>query len=70
MDGAVRVAASAAAVDARYSVAAIADYSGDGRADVLWQDGQTLWIWRAETAGGFSVHFVDAYPQGGWVIAR
>ena len=64
------VGATGTSVDARYSVAAIADYSGDGRADVLWQDGQTLWIWRAEPQGGFSVQFVDQYPQGGWVIAR
>lgn len=70
MDGATRVAATGASVDARYSVAALADYTGDGRADVLWQDGSTIWMWQAEANGGFSVRFVDQYPQGGWQIAR
>lgn len=69
MRGAARVGVGSRGVGAQYRVAAIADFSGDGRSDILWEDGTTVWLWRAEAAGGFSVHFVDQYPAGGWSIA-
>lgn len=69
MKGELRQAVGSMGVAAQYRVAAIADFSGDGRSDVLWEDGVTLWLWRAEGAGGFSIHRVDNYPAGDWKIA-
>jgi hypothetical protein len=60
------------AIASQYRVAAIGDYNGDGRSDVFWRDTAktTLWIWRAEPAGGFAIDYVGAYPPAGWEIVN
>lgn len=57
------------AVGYQYWVAGRGDFDGDGRSDVLWDDGSSLWIWHSEPAGGFSVKFLSKHPAGGWRVA-
>lgn len=60
---------SGKAVADQYFVAGRGDFDGDGRSDILWDDGASLWIWHSEAAGGFTVKFLAKHPAGGWAVA-
>ncbi|MBS0381715.1 MAG: VCBS repeat-containing protein [Proteobacteria bacterium] len=50
-----------------YSVAAIGDFNGDGRIDVMWtSSANDLYLWNS-TGVGFNGHYVGTYPAG-WSI--
>jgi hypothetical protein len=70
MNGATWQHGGSSFIPAQYKVAGVGDLDGDHRADIVWQDGATLWVWRSEPAGGFSIHYVTQYPAGGWTIAH
>ncbi|MFX6605373.1 VCBS repeat-containing protein, partial [Acinetobacter baumannii] len=42
----------------------MADYSGDGRADVLLANTQELWMLIATAGGSFTNQYVAPYPAG------
>lgn len=46
-----------------FHVAAIGDFNGDGKADILWTDGASLLMWLG-TGSGFTQQKVDNYPSG------
>jgi hypothetical protein len=46
-----------------YHEAAIGDFNGDGRADILWTDGNSLVLWTSTTSG-FIQQSVGTYPSG------
>ena len=68
MNGSVPSYAGSMSVPAQYHVAGMGDFDGDGRGDILWEDGATIWLWRNE-GNGFSVQFVANHPGNGWEIA-
>lgn len=68
MNGASRGAVGSDFIAGQYRVAATGDFNGDGRTDLVWRDQTKLWLWQAEPAGGFSIHFIADYPAGGWQV--
>lgn len=70
MDGAVisQTVDTGLSAPLAYQVAAIADYNGDAKADVLWtSSARDLWLWTG-TGSSFNAGFVASYPNN-WVPA-
>lgn len=51
------------AMSPSYHEAAIGDFDGDGKTDILWTNGTSLVMWRS-TGSGFTQAAVDNYPAG------
>jgi hypothetical protein len=68
MNGASPAYGGSKSVPTQYHVAGLGDFDGDGLGDVLWEDGATIWLWRREAAGGYSVQFVANHPGNNWQI--
>jgi hypothetical protein len=68
MNGVGASYAGSMAVPSQYHVAGLGDFDGDGRGDILWEDGVTIWLWHNE-GNGYSVQFVANHPGNGWQIA-
>ena len=52
-----------------YGFALPEDFDGNGRRDLLWEDGSTMWIWAAQPTG-WVIQFVSNMPGNGWTITR
>ena len=72
MNGVTPTYGGARPVPTQYRVAAIGDYNGDGRADLLWTNTAKteLWMWTGSATGAFAItpiSFPGGYPAG-WDI--
>lgn len=55
-------------IASKYSVGAIGDFNGDGKADVMWTDGAALYEW-VGSGSNFVSHYVANYG-GGWSLTQ
>lgn len=70
MNGATMNFAGSTTVAAQYRVAGIGDLDADGVAEVLWEDGATVWSWKRVTDGQFQANFIANHPANGWSIVH
>ncbi|ALN62940.1 FG-GAP repeat family protein [Lysobacter antibioticus] len=72
MNGATRLGVGSKGVSNEYKVATVGDFDGDGRSDIFWRDNAktSLWMWQANTIGGFDILSIGQYPAGGWEIVK
>lgn len=67
MHGASPVSVSAFSAASNYSIAAIGDFNGDGKVDVVWTSAANdLYLWNS-TGTSFNGHYLGTYPTG-WSI--
>jgi hypothetical protein len=69
MNGAVATTKSASLpVTTAYKLSAIGDFNGDGRADLVWDNNVSVWLWSAPTTGtAFPQSRVANHPAG-WTL--
>lgn len=62
--GAVRLGRGGVLAPPNASPRGLADFSGDGRADILLPSGQDIWIYLGNTSGAFTSVYFAPYPIG------
>jgi FG-GAP-like repeat len=63
-------ATSTAGLDSTYQVADIADFSGDGKADILWRkDTGATSVWQMNGSSVLSATATSIQPLAGWNVA-
>jgi hypothetical protein len=67
MNGAsVRFKSASVPVSKNYRLVATGDFNGDGRCDLVWDNGINIWEWQS-TGNGFNQALVGSHPAG-WDI--
>jgi hypothetical protein len=69
MNGTSFAYGTSSVISSAYRVAAVGDFNGDGRADLVWRDlnRTVLWQWQARASGGYNIVKLRNYPTG-WEI--
>ena len=57
---------AAAPVSAKYKLVATGDFDGDGKMDVIWTDGASMWMW-VGNGSSFTSTYMRPYPAG-WTV--
>jgi hypothetical protein len=69
MNGAVATSKSTSvAVTTSYKLAAVGDFNGDGRADLIWDNNASVWLWTAPATGTVFAQTRVANHPAGWTL--
>jgi hypothetical protein len=72
MDGATRTASAytSASAASNWSVVQVSDFTGDGKADILWRDSTTYKtvLWAMDGATKVSSAYTSASAGSGWAV--
>jgi hypothetical protein len=66
MNGAQLGASAALPVASSYKLVATGDFGGDGKMDMIWTDGSSMWMW-VGNGSSFTSTYMRAYPSG-WTV--